>query len=191
MIYVLILLPICFILTVTLIRRRQHENNKPVMERNHQSQLHQLKTKQTSAEPVRISAVESDSKVNKPICSILIVDDQAAIRMLLRELFELEGMIVYEAINGAAAIETVRTTAIDFILLDLKMPDMDGIEALQGIRRWNEHAQVAMITAFGDPLKMEAAKQLGVQSFFSKPFDIEQVKNRVLNSLKKKDCKAD
>ncbi|SFS62242.1 response regulator [Paenibacillus sp. BC26] len=191
MIYVLILLPICFILTVTLIRRRQHENNKPVMERNHQSQLLQLKNKQASAEPERISVVESEPKVNKLICSILIVDDQAAIRMLLRELFELEGMIVYEAINGTSAIETVRTTAIDFILLDLKMPDMDGIEALQGIRRWNEHAQVAMITAFGDPLKMEAAKQLGVQSFFTKPFDIEQVKNRVLNSLKKKDCKAE
>ncbi|SDX78202.1 response regulator [Paenibacillus sp. CF384] len=191
MIYVLILLPICFILTFTMIRRRQRENNKPVIVSDHPSQLHPFNAQQASEERKRTADAETDTSDNLATCSILIIDDQSAIRMLLRELFELEGLTVYEAINGAAAIDTVRSTAIDFILLDLKMPDMDGIEALQGIRRWNEHAQVAMITAFGDPLKMEAAKQLGVQSFFTKPFDIERVKCHVLNSLKKQDCKVE
>jgi len=115
--------------------------------------------------------------------SILIVDDQSAIRRLLRELFELEGYTVYEAPQGRTAIEQVQRYPIDFILLDLKMPDMDGIEALMEIRKFNTDIKVAMITAYGDPDKIDTAKQLGVLNFFTKPFDIEHVKQFVISEL--------
>jgi CheY-like chemotaxis protein len=115
---------------------------------------------------------------------VLIVDDQPAIRLLLRELFELEGVTVYEAPNGRTAIQQVRRNRVDFILLDLKMPDMDGIEALREIRTFNSSVLVAMITAYGDPEKLETAKKLGTLAFFTKPFDIEYVKDFVMVRLK-------
>ncbi|MBW7455921.1 response regulator [Paenibacillus sepulcri] len=115
--------------------------------------------------------------------SILIVDDQSAIRRLLRELFELEGLTVYEAPHGRTAIEQVEQNPIDFILLDLKMPDMDGIEALLEIRKFRPTIKVAMITAYGDPDKIDMAKQLGVLAFFTKPFDIELVKRFVMSEM--------
>lgn len=115
--------------------------------------------------------------------SILIVDDQAAIRMLLCEMFELEGLQVYEACNGRMAIEQVRQNKIDFILMDVKMPDMDGFTALTEIRSFNSEVRVAMITAYGDSDKLDQAKQLGTLAFFTKPFDIEIVKSFVLRNL--------
>jgi len=116
--------------------------------------------------------------------TVLIVDDQPAIRMLLRELFELEGLAVYEAPQGRTAIELVKRAPIDFILLDLKMPDMDGIEVLRAIRQINTDVHVAMITAYGDPDKLDAAKQLGVLASFTKPFDIDIVKKFVMAKMK-------
>ncbi|WP_308634290.1 response regulator [Paenibacillus silvisoli] len=180
MIFVLILLTVCLIMTVMLIKRRQHENNKPIIAAYHRSPLNQ--SDQPTGQGLAPSAF-ARTNPDAPSFSIMIVDDQQAIRMLLRELFEQEGMTVYEACNGASAIETAREKQLDFILLDLKMPDMDGIAALRGIRKANGAVQVAMITAFGDPGTIETAKQLGVQSFFTKPFDIEQVKNSVMNHL--------
>ncbi|RAP78252.1 response regulator [Paenibacillus montanisoli] len=188
MIYVLILLPVSLILTVMLIKRRQHENNKPIIAAYDRSPLQQSDLPHGHG---HLPSFTAQNQAGRPRFSILIVDDQQAIRMLLRELFEQEEVAVHEAGNGTAAIETVRQTPLDFILLDLKMPDMDGIETLRAIRRANRTVQVAMITAFGDSGTLETAKQLGVQSFFTKPFDIEHVKNSVMNSLTKMDCKVD
>ncbi|WP_274650701.1 response regulator [Paenibacillus humicola] len=116
-------------------------------------------------------------------CGVLIADDQRAIRMLLRELLELGGLTVYEASNGRSAIEQARNKGIGFILLDLKMPDMDGIEVLEAIRAFRPDVKVAMITASSDPDKQEAANRLGVRAFFTKPFDIEYVKSFVISEL--------
>ncbi|TYP72512.1 response regulator [Paenibacillus methanolicus] len=115
--------------------------------------------------------------------TVMIVDDQTAIRMLLREVFELEGLRVFEFSHGKSAIETLQQKRVDYILLDLKMPDMDGIEVLTAIRAYNRTVDVAMITAYGDPLKLDAARKLGVTTFFTKPFEIDDVKQSVLARL--------
>jgi len=117
---------------------------------------------------------------------ILIVDDQAAIRMLLREVFELEGFQVYEAPHGRTAIEQAKRYSPDFVLLDLKMPDMDGIEVLRAIRQFAPDVHVAMITAYGDPDKLEAARSLGMLASFTKPFDIEILRKFVSQTLQGK-----
>ncbi|CAM4204121.1 response regulator [Paenibacillus tarimensis] len=115
--------------------------------------------------------------------SILIVDDQAAIRMLLAEVFQSSGLTVHEASSGKMAIEQFRDNEIDFVLLDLKMPDMDGLEALKEIRRIDPHVQTVMISAYGDVDKVETARKLGVEKFFTKPFDIEKLRRYVLQQL--------
>jgi len=117
---------------------------------------------------------------------ILIVDDQAAIRMLLREVFELEGFQVYDAPHGRTAIEQAKRYSPDFVLLDLKMPDMDGIEVLRAIRQFAPNVHVAMITAYGDPDKLEAARSLGMLASFTKPFDIEVLRKFVSHTLQGK-----
>jgi CheY-like chemotaxis protein len=120
---------------------------------------------------------------------ILIVDDQPAIRMLLAEVFHTAGLQVYEASNGRAAIEMFRAQSIDFVLIDLKMPDMDGIEALKVIRSIDADVEAVMISAYGDAEKIEAARRLGVHKFFTKPFDIEKLRDYVLNQLEQQDRK--
>jgi CheY-like chemotaxis protein len=120
---------------------------------------------------------------------ILIVDDQPAIRMLLAEVFHTAGFQVYEASNGSSAIETFRDNSIDFVLIDLKMPDMDGIEALKVIRSLDADVEAVMISAYGDAEKIEAARRLGVHKFFTKPFDIEKLRDYVMNQLEQQDRK--
>jgi len=186
MIYILILLPVFTIAIALIIRTklRERSNNAFSMERTGTVvKLQQEPPFAAVGETEPEFALDPVIKGASPY-SILIVDDQPAIRMLLRELFEIEGITVYEAPHGRTAIEQVRKNRIDFILLDLKMPDMDGIEALKEIRTFDNNVKVAMITAYGDPDKLETAKRLGTLAFFTKPFDIEYVKSFVMSKLR-------
>lgn len=186
MIYMLIGIPaIIIIILLLILQQRRLERNKPIIIRE---PLFEFSPPfNPPIEPGEDFSEETQLLHNKGVqadYTVLIVDDQPAIRMLLRELFELEGIAVYEAPHGRTAIELVKRAPIDFILLDLKMPDMDGIEVLRAIREINTGVHVAMITAYGDPDKLDAAKQLGVLASFTKPFDIDIVKKFVLAKMK-------
>lgn len=181
MIYFIMLLLILAAVLALAIRLRQRKRNKPIIER---TPFHSISHIQSES---KRKAEFSPTSVGTSPYSILIVDDQSAIRLLMREIFELENITVYEAPHGKAAIEQVLYHSIDYILLDLKMPDMDGIEALREIRKIDPTVMVAMITAYGDPDKLEAARELGVQSFFTKPFDIGHIKKFVMSKLMEKD----
>ncbi|WP_219837489.1 response regulator [Paenibacillus sp. R14(2021)] len=185
MIYALILLAVCAAVYFLIRHRRQREENKPVLEQR-TADVQQNTEPEEPAIAFSLEAIASPAfEVDLTNCRILVVDDQAPIRFLLRELFEQEGITVLEASNGVAAVEAVRDQDVHYVLLDLKMPDMDGIEALREIRRMNRSVQVAMITAFGDPDRIDAAKRLGVRTFFTKPFDILYVKSHVINDLRR------
>jgi len=114
---------------------------------------------------------------------ILIVDDQPAIRMLLAEVFQTAGFNVREAGSGKEAIERFALEPAAFLLLDLKMPDMDGLEALREIRSMSRDVKAIMISAYSDPEKLEEARRLGVQRVFTKPFDIEKLRDYVVRQL--------
>ncbi|MFC4101138.1 response regulator [Paenibacillus xanthanilyticus] len=154
--------------------RDARENERPLASRAGVAEEDRAYTPPTSAAPV----IEENGPP-----TVMIVDDQTAIRMLLREVFELEGLRVFEFSHGKSAVETLKQKRVDYILLDLKMPDMDGIEVLTAIRAHNRTVDVAMITAYGDPLKLDAARKLGVTTFFTKPFEIDDVKQSVLARL--------
>jgi CheY-like chemotaxis protein len=114
---------------------------------------------------------------------ILIVDDQLSIRMLLSELFRAEGADVYLAEHGIAALEHLNNNDIDCVLLDLKLPEMDGIEVLRAIREKSQAVPVILVTAYAEPAKIEEAVRLGVTKFLIKPFDIDELKEEVLRVL--------
>lgn len=110
---------------------------------------------------------------------ILIVDDQAGIRLLLNEVFQKDGYIIHMASNGLEAIQIFEQNKLDCILLDIKMPGMDGIEILKRIREQNETIPVYMMTAYGEQDLMNRAQELKVEKFFTKPFNIFDVRNDI------------
>ncbi|WP_347549162.1 response regulator [Pseudalkalibacillus hwajinpoensis] len=110
---------------------------------------------------------------------ILIVDDQYGIRVLLSELFKKEGYQALQAANGMTAIEIVRKESPDLVLLDLKMPGMDGIEVFKSLKEFDEKVQVIFMTAYGELQLVKEFMRLGAITHFAKPFDIEEVSRTV------------
>ena len=101
---------------------------------------------------------------------ILIVDDEAIIRMDLREMLnEMGHEVVGEAGDGEQAVSLARSLDPDLIFLDIKMPRMDGLEAL---RRMNCETvrPVVILTAFSEPMVVEEAVELGAKAYLVKPF---------------------
>lgn len=112
---------------------------------------------------------------------ILIVDDAAFMRMRAKKLLSQSGYEVIEASTGSQAVETYKESRPDVVLLDITMPDMDGLTALKQIREFDPNARVAMVTAMGQQsIVMEALKS-GASDFLVKPFDPD----RVLEAVKK------
>ena len=106
---------------------------------------------------------------------ILIVDDQMGIRMLLSEVLKSEGYTVLEASNGVAALEVANQEQPDLILLDMKLPGMDGLQILKSLQSNGISASVIMMTAYGELELINEAKALGAKSHFTKPFDIDDL----------------
>ncbi|TGE32350.1 response regulator [Desulfosporosinus sp. Sb-LF] len=116
---------------------------------------------------------------------ILVVDDQFGLRRLLFEVFREDQHEVQMAENGAEALRLFISFEPDLILMDMKMPGMNGIETLIQIRALNCRASVIMMTAYGDPKNMEKAKNLGILCYITKPFDLFELRelvSKVLNN---------
>lgn len=109
------------------------------------------------------------------MAKILIVDDEKDLRQALIDFLDSEGIAAIEARSGAGAVKILKTEHLDAILLDLKMPVMDGMEALGEIKKINPHVPVIMLTAYGDiPTAVEAIK-CGAYDFTVKPPDFNQL----------------
>lgn len=113
--------------------------------------------------------------------SVLVVDDSRMSRMILKNLLEEQGYsVIGEATNGEEAVEMFKQQPADLTTLDITMPKMDGIEALQKILEFKPDAKVIMITAAGQQSKVLDALKYGAKQFITKPFE----KDVVLNSIK-------
>lgn len=113
---------------------------------------------------------------------VLIVDDAIFMRMKLKDILESNGYeVVAEAQNGAEAIEKFKSERPDLITMDITMPEMDGIEALRGIRAIDSQAKVVMCSAMGQQAMVMESIQSGAVDFIVKPFDSD----RVIQSLNK------
>lgn len=110
---------------------------------------------------------------------ILVADDQLGVRSLLVEVFQDDQHDVETAENGAEALRLFIASKPDLILLDMKMPVMNGLEALRKIRKLDGRVAVIMMTAYGDIQTMETAKDLGILYYLSKPFDLFELRKRV------------
>ena len=114
---------------------------------------------------------------------LLIVDDQPGIRLLLNEVFKKEGYVTYLAPNGMEALKIFDQEKIDCVLLDMKIPGMNGIEILQQLKEKNKELPVMMMTAYGEQDLIDEALSLGASNYFTKPFNIFDVLNEVKKYL--------
>lgn len=115
---------------------------------------------------------------------ILIVDDQFGIRILLNEVLQKEGYDTFQAANGIQALEIVKEHSPDLVLLDMKIPGMDGIEILERMKEVEQDIRVIIMTAYGELDMIQKAKDLGALTHFSKPFDIEDIRRAVKERIK-------
>lgn len=110
---------------------------------------------------------------------LLIVDDQYGIRILLNEVFQKEGYQTFQASNGMQALQIVEQDRPDLVLLDMKIPGMDGIEILKRLKEMDQTIEVFIMTAYGELDMIQQAKDLGARTHFAKPFDIDEIRAAV------------
>lgn len=110
---------------------------------------------------------------------VLIVDDQFGIRILLNEVLQKEGYETFQAANGVQALEILNTKSPDLVLLDMKIPGMDGIEILKRMKAVEPDIRVLIMTAYGELDMIQEAKDLGALTHFAKPFDIDDIRTAV------------
>ena len=104
--------------------------------------------------------------------SILVVDDEDALRTVLSGELTNEGYDVKSAADGDEAISEVERAAFDLVLLDIKMPRMNGFEVLKYIKDKHTKTKVVMLTGFADLKNAIESKKLGADDFVSKPYDL-------------------
>ncbi|WP_058300968.1 response regulator [Gorillibacterium timonense] len=115
---------------------------------------------------------------------LLIVDDQNGIRVLLVEVFSSEGYQTFQASNGKLALEIVKQESPDLVLLDMKIPGMDGLDILKHIKEIDPAMKVIMMTAYGELDMIKEATDLGALMHFTKPFDIDEMRTAVHHYLR-------
>ena len=118
------------------------------------------------------------------MAKVLIVDDAAFMRMMIKDILTKNGYeIAAEAENGKVAVDKYNETKPDLVLMDITMPEMDGIQALKAIKGNDANAKVIMCSAMGQQESIAKAIQYGASDFVIKPFTEEQIVAKIKQVL--------
>jgi len=113
---------------------------------------------------------------------ILIVDDAAFMRMMIKDILTKNGYeVAGEAENGIRAIDKYKELSPDLVIMDITMPELDGIEAVKEIKKINSESKIIMCSAMGQQAMVIESIQAGARDFIVKPFQAE----RVVEAVKK------
>jgi two-component system response regulator AtoC len=118
--------------------------------------------------------------------TILVVDDQKEICDIFQDALTQEGYEVLTATNGVEAVSLGEQNRPDLAILDIKMPEMDGIEVLQKLREVRGDVEVIMLTGYGTLMTAKEAMRLGAYDYLTKPFDLGLVKSIIREALEGK-----
>ncbi len=109
---------------------------------------------------------------------LLIVDDAKLIHFMVKKILkanEIEDVEFADAFNGSEAVELAKTFSPDLVLLDVVMPEKDGIETLKALKENNPDIEVIMVSSLGTQDKVSEALSLGAKAFIQKPFDEDEL----------------
>jgi DNA-binding NtrC family response regulator len=127
-------------------------------------------------------------KAHRKKLKVLLVDDEKEFVESLSERLELRNLDAKIAYDGEQALQAVKEGAPDFMVLDLRMPGIDGIEVLRRVKKTNPDVQVVILTGHGSDKEVKMATKLGAAGYLEKPIDIDKlvgVLNKVWEKLKK------
>lgn len=122
-----------------------------------------------------------------PKAKILIIDDEENIRKMLTRALEAENYQVETALNGEDGLDKLKENDFDLILLDLKLPGMDGIEVLEAMRKQDILVPVLIVTGYGSVESAVKVMKLGAIDYLQKPFKPQDIRDQVKNILKRKE----
>ncbi|MFH0828226.1 MAG: response regulator [Candidatus Omnitrophota bacterium] len=111
----------------------------------------------------------------KQVMNILIVDDEKVVRDFLSRLLSFKDIIPKTAESGLEAIEMMKKEIFDFVFLDVRMPGMDGVQALKELKKINSGAKYVMMTGYSVDDLLEEAKKEDIFASIKKPFDVNQI----------------
>ena len=118
------------------------------------------------------------------MATILIIDDEELVRVLLRSALEAAGYEVTEAVNGRQGLELYRRNPMDLVITDIVMPELNGLDMLLELTKEFLHAKVIAISgAGGDRNVLDVAKLLGARQTFQKPFSVPHLLGAVRYEL--------
>jgi two-component system KDP operon response regulator KdpE len=115
---------------------------------------------------------------------VLVVDDEPAIRRFLRTSLRAEGYDVVEAETGEAALAEIRRRAPDFVMLDLGLPGLDGLEVIRRVRGEGSAAPIIVLTSRTDEAGKVEALDLGADDYVTKPFGVDELLARIRAALR-------
>jgi DNA-binding response OmpR family regulator len=118
---------------------------------------------------------------------LLVVDDEIDVCDFVKNFFEERGIAVLVALNGTEAVSLVQRDKPDMILLDIKMPGIDGLSTLRQIREIQPDARVVMVTALDDKENMDEAYRCGATDYITKPLILDNLEEMVFKTIGKEE----
>ena len=137
---------------------------------------------------MNVAEENQSSDKEMPPLKILVVDDDALNRRLMKVLLTHEGYQVDVAANGLEAFDAIRLQKFDIVFMDLRMPEMDGLEASRRIREWEntggQHTFIVGLTASYLPEEGPKMFEAGIDNYISKPFQMDHIKRMLAYSAR-------
>jgi two-component system response regulator AtoC len=118
--------------------------------------------------------------------SILIVDDDEVMQQTLSDVLRKRGYEIFSVSSGNGALPVIKKNIIDLVLLDMKLPDVDGLEVLKKIKELDTEILVIMMTAYSDVQTAVSAMKSGAYHYINKPFELEELKLLIEKGLETK-----
>jgi len=122
--------------------------------------------------------------MSAPSAKVLVIDDEPPIRKLLRMGLSAHGYEILEAPNGRISLELLEQKKPDLVILDLGLPDMQGLELLRTIRARNEGVPIVVLSSRGDEASKVQALDLGADDYVTKPFGMDELLARMRAALR-------
>lgn len=127
--------------------------------------------------------------MNNTNSNILVVDDEQVARQSLSDILRLEGYNVSSVANGEQAVEHVRNHSVDLIVLDLKMPGMNGLDVVQVVNQLSPDTEIILLTAFGSMESAVEALRQRVHDYLLKPASPNQIVESVKRGLERREVR--